>query len=171
MSKELFYENLEMVRAYSDNMYADHYQALADLCQSPIEVLFLAAFVPFQMDREAAEGFHIRLERYAIVPQFRVGRYRLDFGVFYNPRVRPENNETHDEFSDTIRIAVECDGHAFHEKTKEQAAHDKARDRFLITQGWTVMRFTGSELHADATGCAHQVFEAIEAFQRRQVPA
>jgi len=42
--------------------------------------------------------------------------------------------------------AVECDGHDFHERTKEQAAHDRARDRFFQSEGLAVMRFTGSEI-------------------------
>ena len=45
-------------------------------------------------------------------------------------------------------IAVECDGHEFHEKTKQQAARDKARDRD---------RFTGSEIWKDPGACADEV--------------
>ncbi len=56
-----------------------------------------------------------------------------------------------------LLIAVECDGHDFHEKTKEQAAHDKKRDRFLVSQGIIVMRFTGSEIWADPLQCANEV--------------
>jgi hypothetical protein len=54
-------------------------------------------------------------------------------------------------------IAVECDGHDFHEKTKEQAAADKARDREIVAAGITVLRFTGSEIWKDAEKCAQEV--------------
>lgn len=47
-----------------------------------------------------------------------------------------------------VKIAVELDGHDFHEKTKEQARKDKSRDRALVAAGWTVLRFTGSEVYA-----------------------
>jgi Protein of unknown function (DUF559) len=55
------------------------------------------------------------------------------------------------------RLIVEADGHDFHERTKAQARHDKSRDRALQAAGWRVMRFTGSEIYADANRCAHEV--------------
>ncbi len=54
-------------------------------------------------------------------------------------------------------VAIECDGHDFHEKTKEQAARDKKRDREILAAGYPVMRFTGSEIFRDAVACAEQV--------------
>jgi very-short-patch-repair endonuclease len=77
-------------------------------------------------------------------PQFEIKdengnvKYRLDFALFF-PRT--------DESSDKIKVAVECDGHDFHEKTKEQAQRDKEKDRFLQSKGWIVARFTGSEIY------------------------
>jgi very-short-patch-repair endonuclease len=55
-------------------------------------------------------------------------------------------------------LVVECDGHDFHERTKEQAKRDRARDRRLQQIGYTVFRFTGSELWNDPRGCAIQVW-------------
>ena len=77
----------------------------------------------------------------ALIPQAKVHVYRLDFAVL----------------GEGIKIAVECDGHDFHERTKEQAAHDRKRDRFLASHGWTVMRFTGSEIYRDAASCAREI--------------
>lgn len=53
----------------------------------------------------------------------------------------------------TTFLAIECDGHEFHEKTKEQAARDKKRDRTLTIWGTPVIRFTGSEIWADPYRC------------------
>jgi hypothetical protein len=58
-----------------------------------------------------------------------------------------------------VKVAVELDGHDFHERTKEQAKRDKSRDRALTAKGWTVLRFTGSEVHADALKCWAEVFK------------
>jgi very-short-patch-repair endonuclease len=44
------------------------------------------------------------------------------------------------------RIAVECDGHGFHERTPEQAANDRSRDRALLREGVPTLRYTFSEL-------------------------
>lgn len=57
------------------------------------------------------------------------------------------------------RLIVECDGHDFHEKTKEQVARDKSRDRAAALDGFEVFRFSGSELWRDPWGCASQVIE------------
>lgn len=55
------------------------------------------------------------------------------------------------------RLIVECDGHNFHERTKEQAAKDRSRDRWAQANGYEVFRFTGSEIWRDPIGCAGQV--------------
>lgn len=55
------------------------------------------------------------------------------------------------------RLVVECDGHNFHERTKEQAAKDRARDRWLTSKDYDVFRFTGSELWRNPMACAEQV--------------
>lgn len=107
--------------------------------ESPIELLFLAAFATvWQMDPMA----------YVIDHQVEIGRYRADFVVTF--KMAPY---------EPIRVVVECDGHDFHEKTKEQAEHDKRRDRFMTAQGFTVMRFTGRELWRDPFACVEEIVD------------
>lgn len=55
-----------------------------------------------------------------------------------------------------LHVVVECDGHDFHERTKEQAARDKARDRAMVAEGYSVLRFTGSEIWKDPARCASE---------------
>ena len=55
------------------------------------------------------------------------------------------------------RLIVECDGHEFHERTKEQAVRDRSRDRKAQMLGFAILRFTGSEIHRDPLGCALQI--------------
>ena len=59
-------------------------------------------------------------------------------------------------------LVVECDGHDFHERTKEQAKRDRDRDRRLQDAGHRVYRFTGSEIYRNAFGCAKQVLKWAE---------
>ena len=49
-------------------------------------------------------------------------------------------------------IAIELDGHDYH-KTKEQRTADAQRERALQSVGWTVIRFTGTEIYHDAQKC------------------
>jgi very-short-patch-repair endonuclease len=100
-----------------------------------------------------------------IAPQHVIGKYRVDFAILTSFSGRES------------KIVIECDGHDFHERTKEQAASDKARDRFMTAAGWKIFRFTGSEIFKDACGCSAEVecylFElAYEAFKAtREVAA
>ncbi len=56
---------------------------------------------------------------------------------------------------------MECDGHDFHERTKEQAQRDKARDRDLQMAGWQIARFTGAEIARSPQKVADKVYEFI----------
>ncbi len=72
------------------------------------------------------------------VAQYPVEPYFLDFGL------------------PSCKLAIELDGHEFH-KTKEQRTHDARKDRFLSKRGWTVLRFTGTEVFRDIKRCVEEV--------------
>lgn len=126
-------------------------------CESPIEQLVAAAFMArwgfeaavvmqrfateggsgvTHQDRTTAGGGY---EVIALEQQFTINAplaARLDFVV-------------HPYVGRTWRIAIECDGHDFHERTAEQAERDRSRDRALTATGWSVLRFTGREIWRD----------------------
>jgi len=58
---------------------------------------------------------------------------------------------------DVVCTAIECDGHDYHERTKEQASRDKERDRRLAAAGITTLRFTGSDIHRDLDKCIDEI--------------
>lgn len=60
------------------------------------------------------------------------------------------------------KLAVECDGHDFHDRTKQQAAYDRARDRELVLLGVTTIRFTGSEIAHSVERCADEAIRVLE---------
>lgn len=126
---------------------------------SPIEVilgcaLFAVLFADDISPRMIPYHFHtmsnltldeIKVHRHeglCLAHQVVIGPYRADFVVTL------ANND------ESIFIAVECDGHDFHERTKEQAARDKARDRYMQALGMVVFRYTGAEIWADAEAVA-----------------
>jgi very-short-patch-repair endonuclease len=83
-----------------------------------------------------------------IEPQYKVGTYRADFRV-----TNPFNKRS---------VIVECDGHLFHEKTKQQAAHDKKRDRYFAQEGHSLLRFTGSEIMNNSQECLTDIFKFLD---------
>lgn len=144
----------EIIDAAIDNVAQSRHgvweSQIRGLAQSPIEELYLAAVFasnidwgdnpvhiytkPYCEDESRFEGDHLW-------PQTQIGNYRVDF-LF-----------EHVWHAGRRRLVVECDGHNFHEKTRAQAAADKARDRFLLGQGYPVLRFSGAEVYRDPFTC------------------
>lgn len=126
--------------------------------KSPIEQAFYLAWensgniYPLQRRVQRMIDQYVHGEIVAFYSQHKViigtKKYYLDFLL----GICLPNNKT-------INIAVECDGHEFHEKTKTQARHDKQRERALIKEGYTVVRFTGSEIYADPHKCADELYD------------
>lgn len=69
----------------------------------------------------------------------------------------------------TVRLAVECDGHEFHDRTKQQAAYDRARDRELLVLGIPTVRFTGSEITHSQERCARDVWLVMRRLMNESV--
>lgn len=65
------------------------------------------------------------------------------------------------EHASGVQLVVECDGHDFHERTREQASRDRARDRRLQAAGYFVFRFTGSDIHWDADAYANECVDFL----------
>ncbi len=131
------------------------FHASRHLCESPIEVLMLACLVNTSFGYSDAENTIIpyedvteralaEIKGHIIIPQMKIPQfnYRADFFVslYTNGHKR-------------VGLFVECDGHDYHERTKEQAARDRKRDRDFQSLGFNVLRFTGSEIHRDLDAC------------------
>lgn len=129
-------------------------------CESPIEKLMGAALsFAFGQDFLFYVGpgnafFEPTKDYLRIEPQKEIGKYRADFAI-------TARSWWADDLLIESKVIVECDGHAFHEKTPIQAKRDKERDRFIANEGWTVLRFTGSEINHDPMKCASDVAEYV----------
>lgn len=66
-----------------------------------------------------------------------------------------------------VLLAVEVDGHEWHERTKDQAERDKARERRIVSSGWAIARFAGSEVWRAPARCAREVKEMLSSLQLR----
>lgn len=85
-----------------------------------------------------------------ITPQAPIGPYRVDLLIWFS-------------YGKTVAgIAVECDGHDFHEKTKEQASRDKKRDREILKAGFPVVRFSGSDIYRSPADCVEQIKDLLD---------
>lgn len=128
--------------------------------QSPLEHLFWCAtaamcqanYEPFNPDPDFEKGEPVPGKGVCLRPQVFVGKYRVDFVASKTP---------HFEQQRCSPVVVELDGHDFHDKDKKQRAYEKARDRFLVKQGYRVVHYTGSEIVADPFKAAHEVLSLL----------
>ncbi len=161
-------EKLVVGKTDLEQQYARTRQ-LFELCGSPLEQKFLLRFLEARgalldgypcdwngkhiLIRDWGEphflGFDLRIYPQYVIPKAvsqlpnqEVINYRADF-LFMLTRWNHSIGKT----DELMQLVVEIDGHDYHERTKEQARHDKSRDRFMTASGFTVFRFTGSEVY------------------------
>lgn len=84
--------------------------------------------------------------QYPVVPQFPVRfgskEYLIDFAIPH------------------LKIAIEADGETFHSSPK-QITHDNERDAQLAQSGWTVLRYTDSEIEKKPEGVMRSIVKTI----------
>lgn len=133
-------------------------EACAKRCESPIEELFLWSLLATGAleifdPQGRTEGhpigrFQFNTATFLVHQQSPVGGYRLDFALC--------------TVNGSRCVAVELDGHDFHERTKQQAARDRKRDRWFTASGWVVLRFTGSEIYELPHRCVRDLVCVLE---------
>ncbi len=100
-------------------------------------------------------------------PQHQVGSYYVDFSLcpltwFINECEPTPSVEILKKISTEFpKLAIEIDGH-WHEKTSEQVEKDKQRERFLIAQGYTVLRFSAREIFSDVQRCVEELYQLVQ---------
>jgi very-short-patch-repair endonuclease len=164
---------MEVVRAKAHKYIARTFwlqQRLLEMCESPIEeamasALWVAADYfpggPVELDLGYAPST-ADCETVIIRPQAQIGDYRVDFLLRYKTALpKFEDGIFVRDVESEKQMIVECDGHDFHERTKEQASSDRKRDRSLQAAGFLVFRFSGADIWRDVFGCATQALAAL----------
>ena len=121
-------------------------------CESPIEQLL--AINLEKINLLGIGNFNPFIDVVAIQPQQEIEInnriYRVDFLItveYKNQGIKG--------------FVIECDGHEFHQKTKEQVEKDNQRTRDLQMKGLEVIRFSGTEIWHRSLRCAYQVKDLI----------
>lgn len=132
------------------------YTSSGAVMESPIEAIFWAWF-------EAANTLEDRdVYAFNLTPQQAIAtssgkKYRFDFVIEFGPQITL--NVATERNIPAPNVAIELDGHDFHERTKEQVISRNERDREAQAEGWTILRFSGSELHRDPLKCVQAVID------------
>lgn len=90
--------------------------------------------------------------------------YFLDIAVYKQIFLKKDK-----KFLLVNKIAIECDGHDFH-SSKEQIMKDNQRTRILTKNGWSVIRYSGSEIYQDSKNELKGILdEIIQIFKKNGV--
>jgi very-short-patch-repair endonuclease len=141
---EDFYDRVDRESIYFS--LSEHSSIVRNI-KSPIEQIMLSILLNCYISKNSTTADILQecIHPFKFTPiiehQLKIKNYIVDFCI----EIKKEN-EKGDEFI-ISKYIIECDGHDFHEKTKEQARKDKKRDRDLIALGYKVLRFTGSEIY------------------------
>ena len=90
--------------------------------------------------------------QYHVIPQWKVGTYRIDLVV-------------QDGMDSKNRLAIECDGDRFHPIDK--LTDDLERQAILERLGWRFLRLRGSEFFRNPDATMKRVFERLDAMRIR----
>lgn len=158
---------VEALRFYGDRAETELRETIDDHFaeqrnESPIEAVFAIWWLALNTTWGAFDDLQL-------MPQERVtlgeATYRLDFTVGF-----PDADLLRDahKFGLSVpAIAVELDGHDFHERTREQVELRNRRDRDLQSAGWKVFHFSGAEVMRDPKRCVEEVRHYASAAQQR----
>lgn len=159
----LFSTALNVIGAGYINKACQHMEQLCAVIESPIEELMLYGLILSAQEEVEDIGFVVNgstfgdcglgAEFIVIEPQAKIENYRADFLLTYR--------SSFPGFEKDRQLIVECDGHDFHDKTKQQASRDKERDREMKKLGYEVFRFTGSDIWNDVYSCAKEAIDMV----------
>ena len=167
-----------LAHAYT-NKALRHLELLVGYAESAIEkaMLFalsvaahdLATNVRFRANGNVFGDLEEMPDVLTIEPQAKLGEYRVDFLLTYQEslpdfdhKVKLKDGTEVPSVKDvTVHLIVECDGHDFHDVSKEQASHDRERDRELKKLGYEVFRYTGSDIWNNPLACATEAVDVL----------
>ena len=126
-------------------------------CDSPIEVIFLTAFMILKEEYFHSYNFCIHLQHKVYANE---NTYRVDFLILCSDKKQVCNE---------VKCVVECDGHDFHKLTKKQVVKDNERDFALKKIGFDIIHFSGTQLYINAWKCAFEVLQYMVDKLNREV--
>lgn len=134
--------------------------------ESPIERMLYAALVTLGKLENLGEtepennGDFVIVHGLHISPQYKIGKYRVDFLVSYGIDIFSIPKEK-TIFSVGQELVVECDGTEWHERTEKERRYEKERDRFIQTEGYKIFRYTGKEITDAPFKVASEIFTYV----------
>lgn len=99
---------------------------------------------------EEATWSAIRYYGLNLWPEYPVG---ISGNLFFIDFANPEH-----------KMGIEVDGRDYHNQEE-----DAKRDSLLYRNGWTIIRFSGAEIHKDAYGCMERIYKMYGRLENRPI--
>ena len=147
-------QQLLMLSLVNNHLYPEFWND--ENIKSPIEQIFITAF-----------ELYCRLENKKSIflfPQKEIScngkKYYIDF------EFEADDYLTYLTFGEEIKnnkfkLAIECDGYEFHQKSKEQVQRDNEREYDLKISGYDILRFSGTQIYNAPLKCAKDIYDYI----------
>lgn len=147
-------QQLLMLPLVEQHLYPDFWND--EEIKSPIEQIFITAF-DLYCKLENKKQIYLFSQKKILCNE---KTYYIDF-VFeaddYLSHLLWNGNIKNNKF----KLAIECDGYEFHQKTKEQVQHDNEREYDLKMAGYEVLRFSGTQIYNNPLKCAEDTYNYI----------
>lgn len=125
--------------------------------ESPMEALLFSLLYIRDVDGRPLVG-HRAYAVWEALPQHTVliegGAARIDLALVRNDK----------------RIAIEVDGHEFHERSRDLVIRDNRRQTALSAQGWQVLRVSGSQLWREPIRTVDEIEAVLLQFVESAAP-
>lgn len=131
---------------------------LPDECKSPIEQILYFALEIYLFEMEGRNNNPRPWFSFQEPIKTNGKTYYADF---YFDSDYPDDGYCKYRGKEHLKLVVECDGHDFHEKTKEQVRHNNERNYNLEMEGYSVLHFSGSQIFDDPLKCAEEIYMYI----------
>lgn len=147
-------QQLLMMPLTIEAFYPDYWND--ESIKSPIEQIFITAFEIYckYNNKESIYLFPQREVRY------NEKKYYIDFEFesddYLSCLVLGDKIKNH-----KFKLAIECDGYEFHQKTKEQVQKDNEREYDLKMAGYEILRFSGTQIYNNPLKCAEDTYNYI----------
>lgn len=110
-------------------------------CESPIELLYYYCFE--YVNKEIESNLHLMAQKEIKANN---KKYRVDFVIWGG--------------KENYKYIIECDGYQYHSSSKQMGI-DNQRQRDLENEGYTIIRFSGSEIYNDPIKCVYETLKRL----------
>lgn len=143
--------------AFQEDLFYSNITEFIDTFQisSPIEQILYSA-LNLVRDINFIDSFEFYSLKYIkqglyIEPQKIIDKFRVDFFVVYYNNISADKKE----------LIVELDSQEWHERTEKERRYEKMRERFIVSKGYTIFRYTGKEIIDNPFGIAIEIISYV----------